>query len=196
MIKHQSATSVALFPYRAVMPIHPDNEAELLEAISEAKSASEVLFAAFDALEDTVDALLKNIFHKDDFAVKFVVEPLLSNSGPLGEIMVRSKLLLGLGVISKALYDDLEIFVTLKEWAKVQGEDTSFTDENILFELNRTASIQKIMPIEFDQSLIEGLSGPMLDMFMARHNQRVQSTIVLAITDMIQELCRENALTA
>jgi mannitol operon repressor len=150
--------------------------------------------AAYDALDDTVDAVLKGIFQKDDTAVKFVVEPLLNSGGPLGEIMVRAKLLLGLGVISKEVYDDLEIFVTLKEWAKIQGDEVSFTDPNVLFELNKTHAIQKIMPIEYDAEMVESMSGPMLDMFMGRHNQKVQSTIVLAITDLINTLCRDNAL--
>ncbi|MDN3616131.1 MltR family transcriptional regulator [Vibrio gallaecicus] len=196
MIVHQSATNVAFFHYRAAMPIQPSHETELLEALSEADSASECLLAAYDALDDTVDALLHNIFHKDDYAVKFVVEPLLSNDGPLGDIMVRGKLLLGLGVISKEVYDDIEIFVTLKEWAKIQDNNVSFTEVDVLFELNRVNAIQKIMPIDYDEDLVKTMSGPMLEMFLGRHHQKVQSTIVLAITDIVNLLCRENALTS
>ncbi|MGR5063338.1 MltR family transcriptional regulator [Photobacterium sp. DNB22_13_2] len=178
------------------MPIHPTNESELLEAIAEAEGAAEVLLAAYDALDDSVDALLQNIFHKDDYAVKFIVEPLLTNDGPLGEIMVRGKLLLGLGVISKEIYDDIEVFVTLKEWAKVQGDDVSFTDENVLFELNRVNAIAKIMPINFDAETISSLSGPMLNMYLGRHNQKVQSTIVLAITEIVNQLFKDNPLAS
>lgn len=196
MINHQSATPVALSYYRAVMPIHPSHETELLEALSEAESAGSCLMAAYDALDDTVDAVLKNIFKKDDTAIKFVVEPLLNSGGPLGEIMIRGKLLLGLGVISKELYDDLEVFVTLKEWAKIQGEDTSFTEVDVIFELNKVHAIQRIMPIEYDAKMVETMSGPMLQMFLGRHHQKVKSTIVLAITDIINTLCRDNALSS
>ncbi len=196
MINHQSATPVALSYYRAVMPIHPSHETELLEALSEAESAGACLMAAYDALDDTVDAVLKNIFKKDDTAIKFVVEPLLNSGGPLGEIMIRGKLLLGLGVISKELYDDLEVFVTLKEWAKIQGEDTSFTEVDVIFELNKVHAIQRIMPIEYDAKIVETMSGPMLQMFLGRHHQKVKSTIVLAITDIINTLCRDNALSS
>lgn len=196
MINHQSATPVALSYYRAVMPIHPSHETELLEALSEAESAGACLMAAYDALDDTVDAVLKNIFKKDDTAIKFVVEPLLNSGGPLGEIMVRGKLLLGLGVISKELYDDLEVFVTLKEWAEIQGEDTSFTEVDVIFELNKVHAIQRIMPIEYDAEMVETMSGPMLQMFLGRHHQKVKSTIVLAITDIINTLCRDNALSS
>lgn len=196
MIVNQSATNVALSHYRAAMPIQTSHETELLEALSEADSASECLLAAYDALDDTVDALLQNIFHKDDYAVKFVVEPLLSNDGPLGDIMVRGKLLLGLGVISKEVYDDIEIFVTLKEWAKIQDNNVSFTEVDVLFELNRVNAIKRIMPIDYDEDMVKTMSGPMLEMFLGRHHQKVQSTIVLAITDIVNMLCRENALTS
>ncbi|WP_299689190.1 MltR family transcriptional regulator [uncultured Vibrio sp.] len=178
------------------MPIQTSNETELLEALSEAESASACLMAAYDALDDTVDAVLNNIFKKDDTAIQFVVEPLLNSGGPLGEIMVRGKLLLGLGVIDKALYDDLEIFVTLKEWAKIQGEDTSFTEVDVIFELNKVHAIQRIMPIEYDAEMVKTMSGPMLEMFLSRHHQKVQSTIVLAITDILNTLCRDNALSS
>ncbi len=184
------------FFYRMVMAIQPAHELELLEALSEANRASEVLMAAYDALDDVIDALLKNIFHKDDYAVKFVVEPLLTSSGPLGEISVRIKLLLGLGVMSKEVYDDIEIFMTLKEFAKLEGNNVSFLDENIIFELNKVNAVKNIMPINFDIEMIKGMSDSILEMFQGRHHQKVQSTIVLAITDIVNELCRENALTS
>ncbi|GDY26313.1 MltR family transcriptional regulator [Agarivorans sp. Toyoura001] len=189
-----SATNVALCYYRDPMPIHPTNEAELLEAIAEASSASECLMAAYDALDDTVDTLLKSIFNKDDYAVKFAVDPLLKNDGPLGDIMLRAKLILGLGVISQEIYEDIEIFVTLREWTKIQDEKVSFTEIDILFELNKVHAIQRIMPIEEDLARLNKLSGPMYDMHLARHNQKVRSTIVLAITDMVAYLCRDNVL--
>ena len=120
----------------------------------------------------------------------------MTNSGPLGEISVRTKLLLGLGAISKDVYDDIEIFMTLKEFAKLEEDNVSFLDENIIFELNKVNAIKSIMPIDFDVEMIKGMSESMLEMFQLRHNQKVQSTIVLAITDIVNALCRENTLTS
>ncbi|MFA0372791.1 MltR family transcriptional regulator, partial [Vibrio sp. 10N.222.54.F6] len=78
--------------------------------------------------------------------------------------------------------------------AKIQGDDTSFTEVDIIFELNKVHAIQRIMPIEYDPEMVKTMSGPMLEMFLGRHNQKVKSTIVLAITDIINTLCRDNAL--
>ncbi|SEF62913.1 mannitol operon repressor [Vibrio hangzhouensis] len=194
MIQAVGATEVAPFVLRDVMPLHPPNETELLEALSEAKDASECLMAAYDAIDDTLDTLINGIFHKDDYAVKYVVEPLLTSDGPLGDILVRAKLLLGLGVISKQVFDDIDIFVTLREWTKHQDNNVSFTEVDVLFELNKISAIQKMMPIEYDDSMTSGLDEVMLDMFLERHYQRVKSTIILAITELVNTLCRDNPL--
>ena len=196
MIEYNSATSVARFPFEDVMPIYSNNESELLEELAESANAAECLLCAYDVLEDMLDAVLKSIFHKDDYAVKFVVDPLLSGNGPLGETLVRIKLLLGLGVISKETYDDIEVFVTLKEWVKVQEGEVSFWDQDIIFELNRIHAIQKIMPIDYSPELVEGLNNEMKSMFLDRHFQRVRSTIVLAVNDIHQQLSKDNALTS
>ncbi|PMP15669.1 transcriptional regulator [Vibrio tasmaniensis] len=196
MINHQSATPVALYSFRATMPIHTTHESDLLEELAESANAAECLLCAYDVLEDMLDALLKSIFYKDDYAVKFVVDPLLTTDGPLGEILVRTKLLLGLGVISKEVYDDIEVFVTLKEWVNIQEGQVNFWDQDVVFELNRINAIQKMMPIDYAPELVEGMSDDMKRMFLERHFQKVRSTIVLAVNDIHQQLAKENVLTS
>ncbi|MGL6258523.1 MltR family transcriptional regulator [Vibrio sp. WXL103] len=178
------------------MPVHSRHETELLEALAESNNAAECLLCAFDALEDMIDALLQNVFHKDDYSVKFVVEPLLTADGPLGDIMIRTKLLLGLGILSKGNYDDIEIFVTLKEWVKAQQGQVDFCDENILFELNRVQAIKQSMPIEFSTAALNDLSDELQQMYLMRHFQKVRSTIVLVVTGLIQGLSQDNPLTS
>lgn len=195
-MEYNSATNVAHFPIEEAMPIYSSNESELLEELAESANAAECLLCAYDVLEDMLDAVLKSIFHKDDYAVKFVVDPLLSGNGPLGETLVRIKLLLGLGVINKETYDDIEVFVTLKEWVKVQDGKLDFWDQDVIFELNRIHAIQKIMPIDYSPELVEGLNTDMKSMFLDRHFQKVRSTIVLAVNDIHQQLSKDNALTS
>lgn len=178
------------------MSIARTNEVELLEALSEAENASQCLLAAYDALNNTIDNVLKSIFYKNDYSVKFVVAPLLDNDGPLGDIMIRAKLLLGLGVIEKTMHDDINIFVTLRDWVKIQDGQVDFTEQNIIYELNKVTAIAQIMPIEFEPEIFQTLNGTILDMFLERHHQKVKSTIALAITEMINLLCRENVLTS
>ncbi|MGR5063336.1 MltR family transcriptional regulator [Photobacterium sp. DNB22_13_2] len=168
--------------------IHLPNESELLEVISQADNVSSVFSAAYHALDDTVGALMQSLFEQNDYSVKFVIEPLISNSGPLGDVLVRTKLLLGLAVINKQLYSDIETFVRLKDLAEARSDDISFTDAEVLQELRKISAIERTMPIHYDPSMLKGLSEPMLNMFIDRHNQKVHSTIVLAITDIVENL--------
>ncbi|MDN3609003.1 MltR family transcriptional regulator [Vibrio ostreicida] len=176
------------------MPIHSNHDTELLEDLAQAANAAECLLCAYDVLEDMLDSLLRSIFHKDDYAVKFVVDPLLTLDGPLGDIMVRSKLLLGLGAMNKQAYDDIEVFVTLKEWVKVQQGHVDFGDLDVIFELNRVDAIQRTMPIEYSPDQVAGMSETMAAMFFERHFQKVRSTIVLAVTDLSQQMAKDNPL--
>lgn len=173
----------------------PACESELLDAISEANDPNEIIRAAFDALDDTLDILLRKIFYKDDFAVKYLVNSLLTTDGPLGDMMVRAKLLLGLGVIDKNTYQDLDIFTNLKMWTKLSDEVISFTDQNIIFELNRLSPIKRSLLIEFDESLIKNLQEPLLSMHLSRHREKVRSMIILAVIELIETLSKENVLT-
>ncbi|MCZ8488939.1 hypothetical protein O9992_22570 [Vibrio lentus] len=73
MINHQKCTPIGTFLYRTVMPIQTSHETELLEArFRKLKSAGAYLWLP-DALDDTVDAVLKNIFKRKTTAIKFVV---------------------------------------------------------------------------------------------------------------------------
>ncbi|MEF1278934.1 MltR family transcriptional regulator [Vibrio fortis] len=174
---------------RAIEPIDLPNEAELLEVISTAEGASAVFLAAYHALDDTIGVLMQTIFYKDDYAVKFVVDPLLKNQGPLGDVMVRSKLLYGLGVINRQIYEDVERFVTLKEWADTPHSSIYFTDPDVIEELQKVHVVQSVMPIDYDQQAANNLPEEMLTMFIDRHNQKVQSSIVLAIAELVRQIC-------
>ncbi|WP_241033794.1 MltR family transcriptional regulator [Vibrio maerlii] len=169
--------------------IHLPNENELLEVISQADNASSVINAAYHALDDAVGALTQRLFAHNDCAIQFVVDPLMSNDGPLGDMIVRSKLLLGLGMIPKENYEDIECFVRLKDWLeKQENKVIDFTQPVLLTELRTVQAIKRCMPIEYDPSMISGLSDSMLKMFIERHNQKVKSTIVIAITDIVSQL--------
>ncbi len=55
------------------------------------------LMAAVDLLAEALNILVVQIFRKDDYAVKYAVEPLLVGDGPLSELSVRLKLVYALG---------------------------------------------------------------------------------------------------
>lgn len=75
-------------------------ENQVLEKLNAGKTVRSFLIAAVELLAEALNVLVVQVFRKDDYAVKYAVEPLLSGSGPLGELSVRLKLMYGLGVIS------------------------------------------------------------------------------------------------
>ncbi|VTR58452.1 Mannitol repressor protein [Serratia fonticola] len=72
------------------------------------------------------------VFRKDDYAVKYAVEPLLSGAGPLGELSVRLKLMYGWGVISRHEYEDAELLMAMREELNHDGSEYRFIDDEIL----------------------------------------------------------------
>jgi mannitol operon repressor len=59
------------------------------------KTVRSFLIAAVELLTEAVNILVLQVFRKDDYAVKYAVEPLLDGSGPLGDLSVRLSLSMG-----------------------------------------------------------------------------------------------------
>ncbi|MCP6519518.1 MltR family transcriptional regulator, partial [Klebsiella pneumoniae] len=78
----------------------------VLERLNAGKTVRSLMIDTVELLKEEVNILVLQVFRKDDYAVKSAVEPLLEGRGPLGDLSVRLKLIYGLGVISRAEYED------------------------------------------------------------------------------------------
>ena len=83
-------------------------ENRVLERLNAGKTVRSFLITAVELLTEAVNLLVLQVFRKDDYAVKYAVEPLLDGDGPLGDLSVRLKLIYGLGVINRQEYEDAE----------------------------------------------------------------------------------------
>lgn len=108
------------------------NETDIIERLNSAPSVRGFFIAAVDVFNDSIDALMQRIFQKDNFAVQSVVGPLLHDSGPLGDLSVRLKLLFGLGVLPNDVYHDIEDIIKIKNELNSDAADYQFTDPNVL----------------------------------------------------------------
>ena len=72
------------------------NETEIIERLNRCPTVRGFFIQTVEIFNDAIDALIKRIFRKDNFAMQSVVGPLLQDSGPLGDLNVRLKLLFGL----------------------------------------------------------------------------------------------------
>lgn len=159
-------------------------ENQVLEKLNAGKTVRSFLIAAVELLAEALNVLVVQVFRKDDYAVKYAVEPLLSGAGPLGELSVRLKLMYGLGVISRHEYEDAELLMAMREELNHDGAEYRFVDDEILGpfgELHCVASLPPVptflQPGEAEESLIA--------MQRQRYQQMVRSTMVLSITDLI-----------
>lgn len=159
-------------------------ENQVLEKLNAGKTVRSFLIAAVELLAEALNVLVVQVFRKDDYAVKYAVEPLLSGAGPLGELSVRLKLMYGLGVISRHEYEDAELLMALREELNHDGTEYRFVDDEILGpfgELHCVAALPPVpaflQPGEADESLIA--------MQRQRYQQMVRSTMVLSVTDLI-----------
>ena len=107
-------------------------ENRVLERLNAGRSVRSFLIAAVELLTEAVNLLVLQVFRKDDYAVKYAVEPLLLGDGPLGELSVRLKLIYGLGVISRHEYEDCELLMALREELNHDGTEYRFSDDEIL----------------------------------------------------------------
>ncbi|WP_308420894.1 MltR family transcriptional regulator [Hafnia psychrotolerans] len=165
-------------------------ENRVLEKLNAGKTVRSFLMTAVELLAEALDILVVQVFRKDDYAVKYAVEPLLNGSGPLGDLSVRLKLIYALGVISRHEYEDAELLMALREELNYDGEDYRFTDDEILGPFGELHCVTELPPAptfpkpgEADESLIA--------MQRQRYQQIVRSTMVLCVTGLIAHISNQ-----
>ncbi|MDG1640375.1 MltR family transcriptional regulator [Klebsiella huaxiensis] len=175
---------------QAIMEETQAFENRVLERLNAGKTVRSFLIATVELLTEAVNILVLQVFRKDDYAVKYAVEPLLDGEGPLGDLSVRLKLIYGLGVISRAEYEDAELLMALREELNHDGNEYSFTDDEILGpfgELHCVAALPP-MPLFDDNSDAE-----LLAMQKLRYQQVVRSTMMLSLTELISKISLKKA---
>ncbi|PSU50607.1 MltR family transcriptional regulator [Photobacterium frigidiphilum] len=170
-----------------------DQESDILERLSDTSNVRGFIITSVEVFEEAVDSLIQRIFRKDDFAVKSVVGPLLDNSGPLGEITVRLKLLLGLGVVSHNIYQDIDAFLKLRDFLNSDGSDYCFTDPKILQPIKKMHAVQNMGMVQLEiASPGDDVDLIFYQMQLARQEQIIKSALALAIAGICNELGRDS----
>ncbi|CUU25622.1 MltR family transcriptional regulator [Duffyella gerundensis] len=159
-------------------------ENQVLERLNAGRSVRSFLIAAVDLLSEAVNGLVLQVFRKDDYAVKYAVEPLLLGDGPLGELSVRLKLIYGLGIISRGEYEDCELLMALREELNHDHSDYRFVDDEILGpfgELHCVAAWPQAPALSGDDEMLRAMQ-------QQRYQQVVRSTMVLSLTELISRI--------
>ncbi|SFN65662.1 mannitol operon repressor [Izhakiella capsodis] len=164
-------------------------ENKALERLNDGRTVRSFLIAIEELLAEAINMQVIKVFRKDDFAVKYAVEPLLLGSGPLGELSVRLKLIYGLGIISRHEYEDCELLMALREEMNHDGNEYRFTDDEIIGPFAELHCVNTLPPrpqiIEKDAQL--------QTMQQQRYLQIVRSTLVLSLTELIARISMKKA---
>ncbi|KQN53841.1 MULTISPECIES: MltR family transcriptional regulator [unclassified Erwinia] len=164
-------------------------ENRVLERLNTGRSVRSFLIAAVELLAEAVNILITQVFRKDDYAVKYAVEPLLLGDGPLGELSVRLKLVYGLGIINRSEYEDAELLMALREELNHDGSEYRFTDDEILGPFGELHCVTALPPCPDYVSDDAELRA----MQQQRYLQVVRSTMVLSLTALIARISQKQA---
>ncbi|HBO38698.1 MAG TPA: MltR family transcriptional regulator [Pasteurellaceae bacterium] len=169
------------------------SEDPIYEKLNEATSIRGFITASVTIFEDAVDQLINRVFRKSDFAVKSVVDSLFETSGPLSDLNIRLKVLLGLGVIKHEVFEDISAFIQIKETLNNDGKEYAFTDPVV-------ADFIQALHLQQDKSLLNfelesTNNNSLLHQVKAlRYEKLVRSCLALTITDIYQQLQVESPL--
>ncbi len=169
------------------------HENQVLEQLNAGTSVRDLMEAAVKLLAEAVNILVLQIFRKDDYAVKYAVEPLLVGAGPLGELPVRLKLVYALGVISRHEYEDAELLLALHEALQDDPNEYRFTDDKILGPFSELHCVTAFPPLP-DFSRVPG-DDALIRMQQQRYQQIVRSTMVLSPTEYLVRISAKKAFT-
>ncbi len=168
-------------------------EDDILERLATLETPRQFVAEVVVIIEELVDRLIRGAFRQDDYAVKYAIEPLLNQEGPLSDLGLRLKLLLALGLISPKIYHDLEVFLGLHDLLSEEHFDYRFCDPVILAYLGKLNS--------FSQLGLPPLPSPDADTDMMlyrlqlnRQDQMVRSALQLAVTALAAELGKESPI--
>ncbi|SET35196.1 MltR family transcriptional regulator [Thorsellia anophelis] len=187
------------------MTIDVDFENHILETLNSGKSVEEFLDHAVKFIAEVTTRLISKIFRKDDYAIRYAIDPLFGGNGPLSELGVKLKLLYALGIINRQEYEDTDHLLALYDEVMDKTSDLictnhsnqsyQFTDEEVI------AICHQLNCVEVKPVLFQNVHGKnddihdhnLLQMQQKRNRQVIKSTLVLSVSALISQLYKKPA---
>ncbi|MGV6987672.1 MltR family transcriptional regulator [Testudinibacter sp. P80/BLE/0925] len=180
----------------------PSQEQFVYEQLNDIPTLRGIITAAVNIFDNDVEQLMQRVFRKTDFAVKSVVDSLLGSQGPLADLSVRLKVLLGLGVLETEAYQDIERYLTLKARLNNESKEYAFSSPLTLDFLQQLASVQdKTMLQKLEQelqstalSVHDNKDSLLLQVKTLRSEKILRSYLLLSINTICEQLQIESPL--
>lgn len=159
----------------------------IYEKLNEAGSVRGFIIASVAIFDDVVDGLINRVFRKNDFAVKSVVDSLFETSGPLSDLSIQLKVLLGLGVVEQSVFEDISHYIALKERLNNDEKEYDFTDEMMVDFTRQLHSVKDKTLLDFpaEQEVADSL---LFQMKQQQKRKLLRSCLTLSVTDICEKL--------
>ncbi|MFC3914821.1 MltR family transcriptional regulator [Pseudaeromonas sharmana] len=168
-------------------------EDEILERLAGLDNPRGFFMETVSIVAEGVEQMLRRAFRQEEYAVKYAIEPLLNREGPLSELSVRLKLMLALGMLSATAYQDLELFIKLRDWLCDSRKDYRFSDEALFNRLTALCSLQAVGVPRLPNADAAG-DALLYAMQRDRQDQMTRSALLLCVTRVVSELGKESPI--
>ncbi|NBI42951.1 MltR family transcriptional regulator [[Haemophilus] felis] len=162
---------------------------QFIDQLSEIATVRGFLALSTQQFAHYIELLIENVFRKKDFALKSVVDSLFEHQGPLAELPVRLKLLLGLGVISMDVYQDINHFIEFKLKLSDEVEEPDFSSPIVInFLQSLHFSDSSLVNNLLKQKLSMDKDSMIFQMQQLRLEKVVRSSLILGISQIFDQL--------
>ncbi|WP_439294582.1 MltR family transcriptional regulator [Lonepinella sp. BR2882] len=169
------------------------SEDPIYEKLNDASSIRGFITATVAIFDQAVDQLINRVFRKNDFVVNSVIESLFETSGPLFDLAIRLKVLLGLGVINHDIFEDISAFIEMKEKLNNDEKEYEFVDEIIVHFTQSLNLLEDKSLLDFPP-IKEEADSLVFQMKRLRQEKLLRSCLTLTIANIYQQLQVESPL--
>lgn len=162
---------------------------DLIEQLSEKDEIYAFLALCCQKIAEQIDRLIEHVFRKQDFALKSVVDSLFEHQGPLADLNVRLKLLLGLGVISAECYQDISLLLRAEQLSQKDHTLTFASPQVLKFaERLHSTDIAHINKLLKNFPTLNSPDSLQYQMQQMRIEKMVRSSLILTVVELLDKL--------
>lgn len=164
------------------------SEKFVYEKLNDTKTIHEFLIDSICIFDELVEILINRVFRKTDFVVESVIESLFSISGPLFDLEIKLKILLGLGAINRNVFEDITAFIKFEQQtANINIEFSAQQVINFVLALNLSPR-QSLEHIYLNTQEENDKTGLLYQMKLLRQEKLIRSCLLLTINEIYQQL--------
>ena len=162
---------------------------QVIEKLSEIATVRGFLAFSTQQISEHIEQLIQRVFRKEDFALKSVVDSLFEHQGPLAELPVRLKLLLGLGVISANTYEDVNAFFQFKLALSDEVDEPNFASEPVVYFVQQLHCVDMTAISQFTKAKqLDNKDSMQFQMQQIRLEKMIRSSLILGISEILMSL--------